>query len=97
MFLSEVESLQEQFLGPQSPEVLQQSAVPAIEKISIISVLAGDLDGKVDSDLANFTVDPGLGSRSSLIGDCARLLEFTCGLMSHSLLQLQPCNRWRKV
>lgn len=60
--LSEGKLLVSQFFAPQYPADPEESSVVALEEPESIIMLAGDLEGEDDWDLADLTNGPDLGS-----------------------------------
>lgn len=52
-----------------NPANLEEAQATAPKEVESIGVLAGDLGGQADWDLANVTASPDLWSRSSVYGD----------------------------
>lgn len=62
MSLAEAKSPVRQFWATQHPPNLEESPAAAPEGVGSTNVLAGDLDGETDWDLASWTGDPDLGN-----------------------------------
>lgn len=82
--LSEVKSQARQLLAPQYLTDLKEAPVAAQEKVASVYVLASDLDGKANWDMADMTGDLDLGSWATLLGGYGRVLE-VCWLIIESV------------
>lgn len=64
-----------QLLATWCPAELKESLAAAPEGMGSINVLAGDLEGKADWDLADLTRGPDIGIRTSIRGDYTIFLK----------------------
>lgn len=64
-----------QFLAARYPADLEKAPAVALQEVTSVDVLAGDLEDEADWDFANLTAGPDLGSRASIHGNYGRHRE----------------------
>lgn len=84
IYLSEAKLQVRKPLSFRYPADFEESEAKAPEKMASIDVLAGDLEGEGDWDLAYLTGGPDLSSRAAICEDYERLRE-ACFLVNNSI------------